>query len=119
MHGDQIACAIQDATWAATHDDVMVFWRYGLPVLQGLLRADATDVNESWELRFQNEPTPVLLSISGGVVSDAEPNGAVASNDRHVLAVDDAVAFTLTFPAQRRPATEPEHELLMSHFNKP
>jgi hypothetical protein len=119
VHGDQIACAVRDAGWSATHDDVMVFWRYGLPVLQGLLRADATDVNETWELQFQNEPTPVVFSIADGVVSESLPDGLAPVGARHVVAIDDAVAFTLEFPVQRRPATDPDHELLMSHFNKP
>jgi hypothetical protein len=119
VHGDQIAWAVGDAGWSATHDDVMVFWRYGVPVLQGLLRADATDVNETWELQFPNESTPIVFSIAHGVVSEALPDGLAASDARHVVAIDDAVAFTLEFPVQRRPATHPEHELLMSHFRKP
>ena len=112
-------CAAHDAEWSPTHDDVMVFWRYGLPVLQGLLRGDANDVNETWELQFPKETTPIVFSIAGGIVTEPGAEDAVASRARHLLEIDDAVAFTLQFPVQRRPASDPERALLMSRFTKP
>jgi hypothetical protein len=119
VHGDQIACAVGNTTWRTTHDDVMVFWQYGISLLQGLLRPEAANVSETWELLPAGQPeSSVVFKIDGGIVS-SDPDSEVATTERHVVIVEDAAAHVLEFPMQRRAATDSETALLVSRFTKP
>jgi uncharacterized protein (TIGR03083 family) len=96
-HGDDIARSTGEP-FGIPGDDLEVLWRFTAPVLQGWLRAGATDVRDSWELRFP------FGSI--GVVFDRGQLGwddELIDDPDHVIHIDDAAEWTLAFPYRRRP----------------
>jgi hypothetical protein len=117
VHGDEIACAAGISDYQPSHEDVMVMWSYGVPLLQGLLTPEAADISETWEIRSTRDGRTLVLTIDSATVT-SDPNAAMPE-DRHVLSVDDTAEWMLEFPAQRRPPSDPQTALLASRFAKP
>jgi hypothetical protein len=110
-HGDDIARATgQNFTLPSA--DLEILWRFTAPLLTGWLADNADGADESWDLRF-DFGTIRLTIINGalhhGTEHDPRP-------DHHRIVIDDTAAWTLAVPYQRRPITDPEHELLARRF---
>jgi hypothetical protein len=117
VHGDEIACAASISGYRPTHEDVMVMWSYGVPLLQGLLTPEAAEISETWEIRSTRDGRTLILTIDDATIT-SDPN-AMTPQVRHVFSVDDTAAWMLEFPAQRRPPSDPQTALLVSRFTKP
>jgi hypothetical protein len=111
-HGDDIARAT-GATFGLPSADMEIFWRFTAPLLQGWIRAEATDLRETWRLRFPFAEIDAVLDTGTFRWGDAVPGTAEPD---HVIAVDDAATFALTFPYRRRAITEPTTALLATRF---
>jgi hypothetical protein len=124
VHGDDIARAT-GRPWQIDGRHLLLVWRNALQVLEGWARPGAlAGVDETWVMRFLDEPPPIALQIADGrVIVDPEapePWPDVGSPEAapvvHQVEVADPVTFSLGFPYGRIPVDDPQVARLAALF---
>jgi uncharacterized protein (TIGR03083 family) len=111
-HGDDIARAT-GVPFAIPSADTEVLWRFAAPALQGWLRPEAAELNDTWLLRFPFGPIGVAFDHGRLRWGD----DAVAHPD-YTIDISDAARFALAFPYRRRPAPSPDVARLARRFHE-
>jgi hypothetical protein len=94
-HGDDIARAT-GTVFAIPSADTEVLWRFAAPLLEGWLRPEAVEVDDTWLLRFPFGP--IGVRFDHGRMSW----GAEVESPDVVVDIDDAAEWALRFPYRRR-----------------
>lgn len=94
-HGDDIARAT-GRTFTIPSADTEVLWRFAAPLLQGWLRPEVAEVDDTWLLRFQFGP--IGVRFDHGRLSW----GAEVETPDVVVDIENAAEWALVFPYRRR-----------------